>query len=172
MGEMRTVLLEGIFYEDGDDLLVQTDAQPQPVSVRETLTPMLDLDIHLAVHHFPVEPVDENRWGGGCCMWESAGKCPAGHHENPSYLFNLMLEGVLCYDPLKGWTVGEKNIDLRVLAGHRSRIVAAVKFNLDKLRESLGSLDSSDLGQLGEKATLMRDTLKQVQDFLRDMKGD
>jgi len=172
VGELRTVLLEGIFYEEGDDFLVQMDSQPQPMSVREALTPMIDQDVHLAAHHFPATPLDKNRWGGGCCMWESAGKCPAGHHKDPAYLFNAMLDGVLRYDPLKGWAVGEKAIDLRLLAGHRSRIVAVIKFNLDKMRESLGSLDPNDLSELGGRATQMRDVLAQLQDFLREMKDD
>ena len=172
MGDLRTVLLEGIFYEEGDDILVQMDKHPQPVVVREALTPMIDQEIHLVAHHFPAEPLDETRWGGGCCMWESVGKCPAGHHKDHTYLFNLTAQGILCYDPIKGWTVDGQPIDLRMLVGHRSRIVVVVKFNLDKMKASLGSLDFNDLNALGEQAIQIKDTLANLQGFLRDMKDE
>jgi len=172
VGDLRTVLLEGIFYEDGDDILVQTDQHSTPVQVREALTPMIEGEVHLVAHHFPLEPFDENRWGGGCCLWESSGTCPAGHHKDPSFLFNIGVQGNLHFDPIKGWFVDGTPIDFRMLAGHRSRVVAVSKFDLSKLRGSLTSLNSEDLGKLGDHATEMRARLALLQEFLRGMKGD
>lgn len=172
MGDLRTVLLEGIFYEEDENILVQTDQHPAPVQVHEALKPMLEREIHLVAHHYPLEPLDKNRWGGGCCMWESSGTCPAGHHKDPSSLFNIGAEGILHLDPIKGWFVDGTPIDFKMLAGHRSRVVAVSKFDLSSLRGSLTSLDPEDLGKLGDQATEMRARLTQLQGFLRGMKGD
>jgi len=170
MGELRTLLLEGIFYtHEGDtEILVQTDQHPTPVSVREALAPFLDEQVILAIHHHPTEPVDETRWGGGCCMWESAGKCPAGHHEDQAFLFNFSAEGTLKQTD-QGWEVEGQNVDLAMLLGHRSRLAAVTKFDRDALR---GMLNTDDLETLGGRASQMREMITGLRDFLRDMKGD
>ena len=123
MVEPRVVLLEGLFYIlNKDDLYFQTEQHPRPVSVKEYLTPLIGEDVLFVAHHHPREPLDESRWGGGCCMWENAQVCPAGHHENRAFLFNFSENGVLQYDD-KGWSIGGRYINFDMLNGHYSRLV-------------------------------------------------
>lgn len=170
MGELRTLLLEGIFYtrEATSEVLVQTEQHPLPVSVQEALTPLIGEQVILVAHHHPHLPLDETRWGGGCCMWESSGNCPAGHHKDQAFLFNFSIEGTLQHEG-EVWSVDGQNVDLTMLLGHRSRLAVVTKFDQDSLR---GLLNTDDLTKLGGQATQMREMLAGLRDFLREMKGD
>lgn len=169
MGELRTLLLEGIFYRrNPGEILVQTEQHPLPVSIKEALTPLIGEQVILVIHHHPQIPLDETRWGGGCCMWQNAGSCPAGHHETPAFLFNFSVEGILQWSD-DGWKVAGQAVSLEMLLGHRSRLAVVTKFDQDSLRKML---DTDDLTKLGGQAAQMRDMLAGLRDFLREMKGD
>ena len=170
MGELRTLLLEGIFYtREGDsEILVKTEQHPIPVSVPEALGPLIDEQVILVSHHHPAEPLDDTRWGGGCCMWQNSGKCPAGHHESPAFLFNFSAEGIL-HKEGDGWSVDDQKVDLTMLLGHRSRLAVVTKFDQDSLR---GMFNTDDLMKLGGQASQMREMLAGLRDFLRGMKDD
>lgn len=124
----QTVLLEGDFNLKPDGLWVTEPTST--LSVTETLTPLLGKSVQAVVQFFPPLPMDLQRWGGGCCHWQTTGHCPVGHHENPGLMLDLCRRGVLC---LAGgnWSLlqdsGElQSLHLSDLDGHRARILMLV----------------------------------------------
>lgn len=164
----RIVLLEGLFYiSDEDGFYVQTDNDSKPASVKEYLKPLIGEDVLFVAHHHPKEPLDESRWGGGCCMWENTQACPAGHHENRAFLFNFSENGVLQCDD-GGWSIGGRYVNFGMLNGHYSRLVAITKFDAGSFSSVL---DVESIDDLSNHAEQMKDMISGLKDFLNQMKG-
>ena len=162
MGDLRTVLIEGLFYRDTNGK-INTDKGVDPVA---QLEPFLDLDIQFAVHFLPSFPVDETKWGGGCCHWQP-NPCPAGHHDHPDRLLNMAVRGVLGRNPDETFTIRTFDgktipVPLDMLDGHDARIAAATVFDVEVMRDALGDFTPENLEALGVRATNLRDLLAQL----------
>lgn len=126
------LLLEGVFHDPGTGLAVYPDAG-SPQSVAEALAPYVGSEVHLSMHHFPPTPPVPELPGFGACMW--GGQCPSGHQEDPAWLFNISVKGVLKRLSSGIWTVSEEPIPLNeAMTGHRGRLVLfrEVKVDPDK----------------------------------------
>lgn len=182
MPEFNAILLEGVFYTSDEpypdsngvvrdgwaSLLVQQEGGA-PESVYETLRPFVGQRVQIAVHHLPDMPPNPTLWGGGSCLWQNAGHCPFGHHQNPFQLFNVSGQGFLEYDldhtkGEGGWWLtkldgGREMLPLQhVLAGHRGRIACATAMTVEEMRDALiasGQFDSIDA--LGQRVGDLRD---------------
>jgi len=177
VSNFRVVLLQGLFAMEGnpdlgeadldrwplDKLLVyDEDANPQPVLGK--LRPLVGSGpVVVSIHHRPPTPPDPRKWGGGCCLWEGYGWCPAGHHEDAGMLYNLAGQGeIVEVDEGLGLRVGEemRRLGLRKLVGHRGRILIAPVPDPSKL----GTLDPSNLAGLQEDLGSLIDVLRTMQD--------
>ena len=172
MGEFRTLLIEGVFYEEDGVIKASRDGSAEKVLVEETLAAFVGEQVQIAIHHLPPHPINPDRWGGGCCLWEPSGKCPAGHHEHPDYLLNVAGQGVLHRDGSK-WFLDKfdgsrQEFPLSLLVGHTARVVAACLFDVEKMRESLGNLGGPvTVETLGVRAEKLKDLLSQLGDFVK-----
>jgi len=194
VSEFQAILLEGLFYTSDspypdakgevragfNDLMVRRDTG-SPVSVYDTLLPLVGERIQFSTHHLPSMPPDINRWGGGPCFWEDVGHCPFGHHETPGRLFNIAGEGILSYDlnhatGSGGWWLDKFDGTRTMLplswalVGHRGRVAAATTLSVEQMRESLlSSGRGGDIEALGAKITDLRDLMEQLS---KTMGGD
>lgn len=116
---MHVTQLRGVFYKEHGRLFV-ADEIGRTFDVHQSLEPYYGKEVELRAHHRPREPLMPDRWGGGCCFWQSSGSCPFGHHNDPSGLFVVGGKGVLRYDG--DWYLGE-SLNLRMLEGHRGELV-------------------------------------------------
>ena len=155
MNTFRTALLEGIFYEDDGKIVTDKGGSVEDL---------------LAVHFVPQLPIDPDKWGGGCCLWQPR-PCPAGHHEHPDQILNISVRGVLSHtgghwhiDQMDGKRV---EIPLVLLDGHYGRLAAASIFDVQKIRESMGEFDPDQIESLGTQATELRDVLSKLQEHLK-----
>lgn len=193
MSEFNAILLEGIFYTTeepypdsneavrqgfGDLRVAPSSGENQ--SLYDTLKPLIGRRVQLAFHHVPNMPIDPTRWGGGCCHWESYGRCPFGHHQEPTKLFNLAASGVLVYDldhtkASGGWWLEQfdgTRVMLpfaHVLPGHYGRVAAATLDAVDDMRSAL-----EQLGELGSvedivgKATDLQAVLDRLTSLVKE----
>ncbi len=146
--EDPVLIIEGVFYLNTDGHICSEDG----VVLDDAMAPFEGRSVVATVHHLPPDPPTSG-WGGGSCMWQPAGKCPAGHHDNPSWLHHVSVTG-----PLKrtadGWLVGGKSLQLELLDGHRSRVALVEVFN----PEAFASESVSELLERGERLSqLLRD---------------
>ena len=160
MDELRTMLLEGLFYRR--DGIITTD---KGVALFEQLEPLVGQDIHLAVHFLPSDPPNPERWGGGCCMWQPS-QCPAGHHEHPDRLLNLAVRGVLGRDGDQWWIDqfdGKRvQIPFTLLDGHQGRVAAASVFDVQAMQESLSNITPDMIENISIRSNNLRDLLDQL----------
>jgi len=166
MDGFRALLVEGVFYKTDSRLLCASDRGV--VDVNAMLSPLQGQRVRLAAHHLPPNPPDPTKWGGGCCLWEQTGRCPAGHHARPTWLFNLSHEGILVQDGAT-WVV--ESFDgtrtpfrlEEMLVGHQARVAAATVLDLEKMRDALGAAGGSDeVESLVERANDLHDLLSRI----------
>lgn len=193
MGEFQAILLEGLFFltsepypdsmgvtqPDYTGLAVQTTSGVR--SVYDTLRPLVGQHVYFAVHHVPSDPVDVARWGGGSCLWQPAARCPFGHHEHPTRLFNLTAQGTLVYDldhaaRTGGWWVllsdGSKVILPLVsfLPGHSARIAACSVVAAEQMRD-VAMAAGMDVVRLGQRVTELRDLVADLSQIVKKKGG-
>ena len=170
MANFNTVVLEGVFYRDADGFLtVQTEQGNQFVDY--TLHQFENQEVQLAMHHLPKIPLIPDQWGGGCCHWQASGKCPAGHHEHPSFLLSVSERGILRH-VLDKWFLetfeGTKVIlPLHLMEGHTGRLAIVTIVNLEKLRESLSQMDTTKTEIVSIQAKQLQGVLGQLQETLK-----
>lgn len=129
-------VLEGVFYVESGNLFVPGNEKP----VSEMLEPFLGHAVLIVLHHQPPSVFDVEHWGAGCCMWESTGHCPYGHHDEPQKLFSANYEGQLKKVGHE-WFVGQTKLDLTPLEGHISRLVITFLEPPEALTTSLSDLE-------------------------------
>lgn len=164
---LQIIDLIGVFYEENGRIMV-ADEFDGARDILEVLEAIDADDLRLLAHHRPLEPMDKERWGGGCCFLEKTGQCPFGHHEKPLDLYtfnavgNLRVEGMRVFiDTQEG---GAEECLTRLLMGHRSQIVVTSIPNTDELDEKVKSFDPSNI----ENPTLenLTDRLSELRDFM------
>lgn len=165
MGGFTTILLEGIFYEEGAHLVVRTEVGVVPVAAK--LAPLLGARVQFAAHHLPPNPPDLQRWGGGSCLWEGTGSpCPAGHGTHPLFLFNVSSDGVLTEDGgawfLDRFDGTRTPLHLRALIGHYGRIATATLLSVEAMRDVLASNGVEGVEDLGVRADELREILTRI----------
>lgn len=139
----RSVLLEGLFQEVQGRLVVNgTD-------VLQALAEFKGLQVRVAAHYAPPQPVNPNARGLGCCHW--TGHCPAGHHLNPGKMLLVSGSVLMPEEPSFPW--------LKDLPGHDARLVVAT--------EILPPPPSSDFDII----KLTRDA-EALREFLHKLSGD
>ena len=167
----------GVFYRDGDDLKVADEFEGDK-SVTESLAKYVGQEIRLIAHHRPHEPIDESRWGGGCCHLENTGHCHFGHHENEQNLYTFNAVGVLRVEGPR-WYLDPKDEDskeclVEFLSGHRAQIIVTTIPDMSKIEEKVKSFDPSNienatLDELTEKLSEMRDYLAEINRMKNDI---
>jgi len=174
---LQVVDLLGVFYEKDGKIMV-ADEFDGTVDVIDALWPIRNNQLRLLAHHRPTEPMDRNRWGGGCCHLENTGECPFGHSEKPFdlYTFNqvglLRVEGTKIFIDTPEGEINEVCFDF--LAGHRSQIVASSIPNLEGLDEKVKSFDPSNIENptienLTERLSELREFLSKMNDLKNDL---
>lgn len=170
MGDLRTVLVEGLFYiqshENGQQVLTTNHGD----DLFDVLDPLVGQDIQLAVHFLPPVPPNPTKWGGGCCMWQPA-DCPAGHREHPDRILNIALRGVLgrkdgrwFMDTFEGKQV---EIPFTLLDGHHGRVAAATVFDVQAMQEALAEkITPESLETLGVRANNLRDLMERLREHV------
>lgn len=174
MGEpykgLQVVDLIGVFYEEDGHLFV-ADEFDGAVDVAKALEPVMGDELRLLAHHRPAEPMDKERWGGGCCYLENTGHCPFGHHEKPLDLYTFNAVGVLRVEGVKMYIdtgdEGSKEVLVDFLTGHRSQIVITTIPKIEEIKEKVKSFDPSNI----ENPTLenLTERLSELRDFLEKM---
>ncbi|MFA6234556.1 MAG: hypothetical protein WC824_10295 [Bacteroidota bacterium] len=162
---VSSILIEGLFYRDEKSCLCAKSMNGEISIVEDILKSIQDKEIQFAMHHLPDFPLDPKRWGGGCCLWEPSGKCPAGHHENPGFLLSIAGKGILRFSDT-GWHLitseGEDiSIPLHQMEGHTGRIVAV------SILEFKTTVNPGTLESIGAQAKQLQDTLGQFQELLQ-----
>jgi len=162
---LQVVDLIGVFYEEGGRLKV-ADEYDGAVDVFKALESVVGDETRLLAHHRPLEPIDEKRWGGGCCLYEPAGHCPFGHHERPQDLYTFNEIGKLRVEDEKLF-VGDGECFVEYLVGHRSQIVITTIPDVDEIDEKVKSFDPSNI----ENPTLenLTERLSDLREFLFDL---
>ena len=183
----KSVLIDGVFYVKDSVLLVKRDDSAEPIVVDVELEKLLDQKIQITVHHWPPDPVLQDHWGGGCCMWEQKGECPAGHHKNPAYLLNFSTSGVLRHTDSE-WLV-EVNSDtfetipLDMMEGHIGRIVAItlidaetfandVDFNIDGIDLDVTAdpkIQAAQIDRIESQTQQLRGLMGEFKDLLNEI---
>lgn len=137
-------VIQGIFYRKGDTLCVADDVDGE-VDVLESLKKLDGRKVRMVMHFRPPDPPALEKWGGGCCYWEGAGDCPAGHHQNPKFLFQKAVVGRFQAEDME---IDGTKIPLDLLEGHDARIVVLVDelpkasdVNLGSMEERMVELD-------------------------------
>ena len=188
MDKFQAILLEGLFSGDTDpgpemkenwgphsvDLsTVTVQMNGKQTSLSDTLAPLVGSQVNISFHHTPPMPPDPTKWGGGCCYWEPFGWCPAGHHDQPGMLLNVVGEGVLQLEEglysVKGFDGTVKDLPFHNLIGHEGRVAAATMMDIAKMRESLDKM----VGEMGIEALGQQtDSLKDIMARLQEVVGD
>lgn len=168
MYESKAVLLEGTFTLEGlsykerfesidaERLLVEQEGKPT-LRVVDYLRPALGQQVVFAMHHVPVV-MNPFEWGGGNCKWQKEGWCPAGHHLDPWYFFNMTENGVLEESGgiwrIRDWLVHEKiaEIPFHKMVGHFGRIASATVLDAQKMADDLKKARMEDMQTLSIKA--------------------
>lgn len=167
MEGFRALLLEGVFYNDGPRFLCASHKGIEDVP--SVLSSVEGQRVKFAAHHLPptTQP-DPTKWGGGCCLWQPSGRCPAGHAERPSWLFNISLEGVLLRSG-DAWSVQSFDGQTTVLSlqemliGHHARIATATLLDVEKMRDVVESNNMTDtVEDLAARADGLRDLLTRL----------
>jgi hypothetical protein len=128
--DLRSLLLEGLWYLQDGVLKVQ-NKDGEDIVVFDALEPLLNTEVLITMHHFPPNPPDMTKWGGGCCHWENTGNCPAGHQDRPDKIFTLSCEGVLVKDAENWYCEKEQErspLPFHLLEGHDARLVMITSF--------------------------------------------
>lgn len=174
--KLRVLDILGVFYRESDGYSV-ADEFDGTVSVDDRLRSFEQGTLRVLAHHRPQEPLLQDRWSGGCCLYEPQGWCPFGHHEDPHRLYTFDEEGVLTPSS-SGWVVrtsnGDKPIVMDYLVGHRSQITLINKPDLDNLEKKVrsfdpGNLENASVDELIKKASGLRDFLSQLQSEAKDL---
>jgi hypothetical protein len=117
------LVVEGVFYKDAEGRI-----RPESGShIDDQLAPFEGRAVVACVHHYPPDP-PTGGWGGGSCMWQPTGACPAGHHDRPDWLHHVSVTGPLLRDG-SGWSVSGEPLRLELLDGHRSRVALVEVFD-------------------------------------------
>lgn len=167
MEGFRALLLEGVFYNEGPRFLCAGARGVEGVS--SVLSSVEGQRVRFAAHHLPptAQP-DLSKWGGGCCLWQPSGRCPAGHAEKPSWLFNISLEGVLLRVGdawfVEGFDGKTTALTLQeMLIGHHARIATATLLDVEKMREAVESKNmTGTVDDLVARADDLRDLLSRI----------
>lgn len=172
---LQIIDLIGVFYEENGCLMV-ADEFDGAKDVLSALESVKEDELRLLAHHRPVEPVNRERWGGGCCHFENTGECPFGHHDDPQNLYTFNAVGKLRVEGTKLYIDGEeetKECLVNFLLGHRSQIIVTSIPNIEEIEEKVKSFDPSNI----ENPTLenLTERLGELRDFmsnLNDLKND
>ena len=166
----------GVFYRE-DRRLMLADEFEGARDMDAEVSAYVGQEIRLLAHHQPVEPVDENRWGGGCCMLENSGHCHFGHHEDPRKAFTFNAKGVLQVREGR-WYLKRDNDETECLVdflvGHRSQIIITTVPDREDLDEKVKSFDpstteASSIDELTDQITQIRDTLAEINHLKDDI---
>ena len=147
----RSLLLEGLFYEKDGRLVVNRDGRD--VDLLLELHPFIGRSVQLAIFHAPPSPVVDGAWGLGCCHWEGAGTCPAGHDKAPGRLVLVKGGGLLENGPLRltspNGAVLSMDSVLPLLSGHESRVmIVTTDYKPISVNEGNFSQVIQDLGEM------------------------
>lgn len=145
--------------------------------VRQALSSFEGHRLRVLAHHRPPEPIQQDRWGGGSCMFEGQGECPFGHHANPNHLFTFNKVGELRHRFLDGrdaWVVGADDLEVDLLVGHRSQITIINLPDFEEIDRKVQSfnpdtLEGSSVDEMIEHVSSLRDYLSQLQDMAKDL---
>lgn len=169
--EFRVLNLVGVVYRHDDNSLHLVDEDHGDQKLEDELRAMTGGLVQAFLHHAPPEPHDPNRWGGGCCLWESSGKCPSGHHDRKGYLYEVTGTGQLVERGEKWFIERDSQSDLPIyldmLEGHRCRVSVVPQVGDPKsvIENLKNDVDMNDLEGLKKRASDLQDFLAKVKDL-------
>jgi hypothetical protein len=141
VNKFHAILVEGLFYMKGSELFVE-QFHGRHVAFDEILDPVVDLEVQIALHHFPPHGIQPDLPGAGSCRWHAGINCPVQHDIYPDRLLSFHMAGVLRKGP---WRVEKFNgsvppLPLVGMPGHYGRIGAASIVDVEKMREALAKM--------------------------------
>lgn len=160
------IVLSGVFYMDDADLMV-ADEENGAVRISDALSEVKGKLVSFVAHHCPPDPPDESRWGGGSCLLERTGYCPAGHHERPRWLYEHSATGRL-EESESGWWLtkpgGERvQVVLSLLVGHHGQVVVTALPDIESLQgEVQEEMKNPTIEGIQDKIEKMRNLLRMV----------
>lgn len=168
----------GVFYRENGRLKVSDEFEGSR-DVEDEMSPFLGRQVRLVVHHRPVEPIDETRWGGGCCYLEPHGSCPFGHHQNPQDLFVFNSKGVLQVEDCswvldRGEGKDQVGVPMEFLEGHRSQILILTVPDEDDIEAKMKGFEEKvkgfeDENPRDKKIDELMGQLTEMRDFLDEI---
>lgn len=171
MNDFGIYLTEGVFSNDQEIQLFVSDG-----SILRNVS--IDLDayvgkrVRISAHHLPPSPIDPTAWGGGSCLCENY--CPAGHHNKPTWLYNVSVEGEFSKRSPGVWVVSKRDGTEEVLSfgtmlpGHHGRIALATLFSVDQMRDKvLSSGQAESVTGLGTQVDELKYLMKQLKKVMR-----
>jgi len=163
----HVVLLEGVYATQNNARVVVGDSST--TDVVEEFRRLTGREVKVLLQHVP-PVVYSDRWGGGSCLWEGSGNCPAGHHLNPGFLLNVDLDGVLEEDEVSGtWSVRSATeshiLPLSMLEGHHVRVVVVPLPDLEAMKASLEAGDPTKALELGAQIKRLSEVLSQLRNL-------
>lgn len=128
-------------------------------SISDLILPMEGKSMEVHLHHYPIYgKVDQP--GGGSCNWGV--HCPHGHRNQPGWLFNQKLVGVVQKNGLGEWSVGTDLLRFDLMEGHFGRLVY-----VSLLDGFCGSMDEKPVSDLLREAEGMLSFLHQLKGSLK-----
>ena len=157
--DFRVVNYVGVLFRKDADFHI-TDEDKGEFNLTAELRLMAGGKVQLTMQHAPPNPPFQERWGGGCCMWESSGRCPSGHHDRPGYLYQVGGVGDL-HEVDGSWVIsrdGSKDLPiyLNMLEGHRCRIAIVPSVLPGDIPDPVKDADPNNLGDLMERAEQLK----------------
>lgn len=120
--------------------------------------------VEVMLQHAPPNPHVTGRWGGGCCMWESSGKCPSGHHERHGYLYSVRGKGKIERKDKSvrdGWYLDRQDEPLlafcmNMLDGHRCSVSIVPALDPSDIPQDFSKESPSNLKDLVQRAEQLK----------------
>ena len=119
----RELYVKGLFYRKKGILGSSEDGVFVPFE--RMLEPFVGKYVRGLIQHIIDKDKPIGSWGIGSCWWESVGKCPYGHHENPTSVLDWNTKGVLRREGSLWVVEGEsrEEVPFTGMDGHNCRVV-------------------------------------------------
>jgi len=166
VSEFHALCLEGVFQENEKGQLVVQEDDGSITPVSEALAPFEGRQVQLALAHVPPHGLVPSQWGGGSCLCQAQGRCPAGHHQHPDRLLVFGCPGVLRRKD-GGWVIQEfsgqvQEIPFQAMPGHYGRLAGATTDAVEKMREALADQGLGQIRAAGVEAGELQEMLERL----------
>lgn len=168
MSDIPFFFLEGIVYLLNGDLALLPDDGSS--ILLDDVFSSYDDEVHVILEHLPPNPPKDDLWGKGCCYWQTGGYCPAGHHEDPNFLYRFAGQGRL--EKRDEWVIhssrGTMSLKTKWLEGHRCRVAMVPNASPEEILKTFASPETLDASveSLTDRAQRLTELLSKLRGAL------